>query len=181
MDVTDSRSRIRPAIAPILILGLLAIFLFPRQTASQAQETSAALTEVRVLEAEDTGVAHPVGLAFSFHTETFHLQAGHQVAGLELVQLDAFGLETSSQVVASAHLTGETGAILSQEPLPMAFDQQGNRLLMLQPATGQQPARLVEVPEHGDGGLDAEATSAHDVSQFAVQQPLAMAVDAHSG
>src|SRR5690606_5170998 len=68
-----------------------------------------------------------------------------------------------------------------QEPLPMAFDQQGNRLLMLQPATGQQPARLVEVPEHGDGGLDAEATSAHDVSQFAVQQPLAMAVDAHSG
>src|SRR5690606_14110251 len=86
MDVTDSRSRIRPAIAPILILGLLAIFLFPRQSASQAQETISPLTEVSLQEAEDTGVAHAVGLAFSFLTETFHLQAGHQVAGLELVQ-----------------------------------------------------------------------------------------------
>jgi hypothetical protein len=124
------------------------------------------------MEADETGISNPAGLAFSSRANAFHVveRWRHGLplpADTDIIKLKPFGLPVGSASIA--------GSI--RDPSNIAFDNKANRLLIfLSPAH-----RLIDVFEGPDGNLDLSTLILHDAWHFGLKNPQGMTVDPLSG
>ncbi len=115
------------AIAAILLSSLS----FLGSTRTLAQNPAPFIDVVQALEAKDTGINQPLGLAFSGRLNSFYVIDARQWRGApasaEFLQVSSRSERSGSARFASA----------LENPLNMAFDNRSNRLLVLQPRSGQ--------------------------------------------
>jgi VCBS repeat-containing protein len=128
----------------------------------------------QVLDAESTGVASPVGLAFSPVRDSLYVlgaPGAASAATTSIVKLTPFAPSALSERAGSSQL-----AAAVQSPINVAFDPRGKRLLVLG-SSGQ----LLDVRTGVAGDLNAGAPVRHDASRFLLKNPQGLAVDPASG
>ncbi|MEZ4736130.1 MAG: DNRLRE domain-containing protein [Caldilineaceae bacterium] len=162
--------RINAVLFGLTFVGLICVSSLTQSPATVAQSDIAFVKWVRALEADESGIVNPVGLAASPRTNDFYVlerQARNQFAPAvtDAIRLSPFADRTGSTPIAAP----------ISEPINFVFDQQRSRLLIFQ-AVDQ---RLIEVPENPDGTTAPPIH--HDARQFGVQNPQGMAVDPGSG
>jgi hypothetical protein len=147
-------------------------------TASAAPEasgsSSGAPRQVRVLEQERTGVAAPVGLTFARGSESFYVvgsRSGGASAETEVVTLKPFDLSPVSDRAGSARI-----AAAIKDPVNVAFDARGSRLLLLDNVN-----RLLEVKANAGGELDPKSLVRRDALRLDLADPQGITVDPTSG
>jgi DNA-binding beta-propeller fold protein YncE len=159
------------ASAVIVLAFLISLLSFWGGTNVAAQEEPAILDLVRVLEADQTGVDHPIGLVFSEQRGTFlTVEAGQwqpASAALDLVELAVAEERAGSARIAAA----------LEDPINMAFDNQANRLLILD----MQGNRLLEVSADQAGQLDPKTLKHYTLDLSALSNPQGVTVDPASG
>jgi uncharacterized protein YjiK len=156
----------------LALVGLLVLFTFPGSSATLAQSNAAFIRQVRVLEADETGLANPAGLTFSSRANAFHVVEGRghaqpPPAETEIVKLNPFADRAGSARI----------AVAIRDPINTVFDDKANRLLIFQSANNI----LVEVLENPGGNLDPKTLIRHDARLFGLQNPQGMAVDPANG
>ncbi|MEJ2558452.1 MAG: hypothetical protein P8186_19990 [Anaerolineae bacterium] len=141
-------------------------------SASFAQNRAALVRQVRVMEADETSLTNPAGLAFSARANAFQVVEAPGAAQL------APGVTDVIQVTPFAHEAGSARiAAQVKDPINMAFDNKGNRLLIL-----QFPANiLIEVSQDDAGNLDPATLARHDGRGFGLEDPQGMSIDPASG
>ncbi|MEJ2265808.1 MAG: SdiA-regulated domain-containing protein, partial [Anaerolineales bacterium] len=156
----------------ILALGLAFMLAFIGISASFAQNRAALVRQVRVMEADETSLTNPAGLAFSARANAFQVVEAPGAAQL------APGVTDVIQVTPFAHEAGSARiAAQVKDPINMAFDNKGNRLLIL-----QFPANiLIEVSQDDAGNLDPATLARHDGRGFGLEDPQGMSIDPASG
>jgi len=130
--------------------------------------------QARVLESDRTGVEAPAGLAFSSASGSFYVigaRPSGALADTEVVKLTPFALSRVSDRAGSARI-----AAALKDPVNMAFDTRGNRLLLLDAAD-----RLLEVRADSSGDLDPTTLVRRDALRLDLRDPQGMAVDPASG
>ena len=156
---------------------VLATSVVTAAAAPEAGNQSAAGGEprqARVLESDRTGVEAPVGLAFSSASESFYVIAarpGGAPADTDIVRLTPFELSPVSDRAGSARI-----AAAVKDPINMAFDARGNRLLLLDTAD-----RLLEVRADANGDLDPSTLVRRDALRLDLRDPQGMTVDPANG
>jgi uncharacterized protein YjiK len=159
-----------PFIQSIISLGLALSISFLWIFSGSAQGVPAPIWQMRVLEADKTGLHNPAGLAFSSRANAFHvLEAPGQSppAAANSIRLTPSGKQAGSVRIAAQ----------VRNPVNMAFDDRYQRLLILQfPAN-----HLLEVREKPDGNLDPASLVIHAASHFSLHDPQGLTVDPGSG
>jgi uncharacterized protein YjiK len=155
----------RPSILS-LVLALILPFLWV--PVSSAQNNAAFIRQVRALKSEETGLLHPVGLAFSARSNAFQVIERQDPSDYtELIRLTPFADRAGSARIAAA----------IKDPISVAFDNRAGRMLILQSSADQ----LLEVSEDADGNLDPQTLTRHNIRHFALQDPQGMAFDPARG
>ncbi len=137
-----------------------------------AQSNAAFVRRVRALEADETGLSNPAGLAFTPGVNAFHVVEAWgpgqpPPAETDIIKLTPFGDRAGSARIAAA----------IENPINMAFDSQFNRLLIFQSPNNM----LIEVLADPDGNIDPTTLIRHDARHFGLQNPQGMTVDPASG
>ncbi|MGH3134932.1 MAG: PKD domain-containing protein [Gaiellaceae bacterium] len=156
-----------------LVLAFL-VSVFFTVTASAAPDATTSggstLRQAQVLEVDRIGVASPVGLAFAADTKSFHVVGARQggaAADTDVVRLTPFALSPVSDRAGSARI-----AAAVKDPVNVAFDARGGRLLLLDSAN-----RLLEVRTDANGDLDSRTLVRRDALRLDLQDPQGMTVD----
>ncbi len=157
----------------VSILAMVLLVLSTQGTPSAAaQSVPAPIRLVRTLEADETGMSNPVGIAYSQLGSRYHLVSAYDQgqrlpALLEVQQLDRF--------------TDPTGSIPLQvsvgEPINITFDNISGRLLVYQSSSSS----LVEVKQDSAGNLLSTRQTAYDFRGFGMQSAQGMSFDGKSG
>jgi DNA-binding beta-propeller fold protein YncE len=156
----------------MVLAGLIYLFSFRGTTAILAQTGNPFVRQVRALEADETGISNPVGLAFSPEAKAFYVVEGRgpgqaPPANTDLIKLSLAGDRAGSTRIAAA----------IQDPINMAYDSRFKRVLIY-----QTPAhRLLEVLADGNGKLDPSKMIGHDMRYLNLQNPQGLTVDPVSG
>ena len=154
---------------PILILITALVFPFLQVTAGNAQNELAFIRQAWVMEADETGLTNPAGIAFSARGNAFH------IADLRQVSPNRTDLVKATPLSARAGLAQVPVAF--QSPINMVFDNRFNRLLLLA-AQGNQ---LVEVRTDNNGNLNPSDITRYNVSGWGLKNPLGMTVENDTG
>jgi uncharacterized protein YjiK/Fe-S cluster biogenesis protein NfuA len=173
------RSSIRLAAGGLVLAGVISVLSISGASAAfqaQAQAGRGPVRQAQVLEEERTGVSSPVGLAFSSATNAFYVLGGRRgsrgpLSEADVATLTPFNLSPDSDRSGSARL-----AAAVQDPINIAFDPRGNRLLLLSHAR-----ELLEVRALGSGDLDRGSLNRRDATRLELQNPQGMTVDPSSG
>ena len=164
----SNRPLISVLLSIVIILGSLS---FPGVTRSLAQEEGAFIDVEQTMEAQDTGIAEPMGLAYSSRLKSFYVSDARQwrnsAESMDLVQLTARADRPGSARLAAA----------IENPLNMAFDNRSNRLLVLQPRSGQ----LIQIGADATGSIKGRGLERLNVRRFGVRDPQGLTVDPASG
>jgi uncharacterized protein YjiK len=155
-------SRIAVAACVILTAGFLSL-----RSGTAADAAASPVRRVRLIKTGRVGVSSPAGLAFSPRANAFVVVGERGARSSELRLIGPF-----RQARGAARLAARV-----TDPINMAFDVSGSRLLVLERATG----RLLEIPAGADGQLGASRVSQVDVRSFGAEDPQGMTVDASSG
>jgi uncharacterized protein YjiK len=151
----------------ILITALVLPFL--QVDRGDAQNELSFIRQVRVMEADETGLTNPAGIAFSTKGNAFH------IADLRPVSRDRTDMVKVTQLGTRAGLAQITAAV--PNPINMVFDNRFNRLLLLA-AQGNQ---ILEVKQDNDGNLRPSDITRYIVRGLELQNPQGMAVDEETG
>src|SRR6266498_1723946 len=166
-----SKWRMKNIALAILSLGLILGLSFAWIPIGSAQANPPVIDLVRSMQSDHTGINEPMGLVFSSRLNAFYALDAREwrssATSTNLVELAVVEDRGSSARIAAA----------IQDPINMAYDNQANRLLILQ-AQGNQ---LLEVQANQDGRLDPATLTRHNVVYFGVQNPQGLAVDPVSG
>ena len=159
----------------VLAFLLSVVFAVTASAASVATRANGTntLRLARVLEADRTGIASPVGLAFAADTKSFHVVGAGPggAATTDVVRLRPFDLSPVSDRAGSARI-----AAAIKDPVNVAFDTRGSRLILLDTAN-----RLLEVKAGADGELDPKTLVRRDALRLELGDPQGMTVDPASG
>lgn len=171
MMIRKNRSKPYPILL-LMLIGLVCLFTLAQSPAALAQSDTAVARSVRLLEANQTGVDHPAGLAFSASGKAFHVLRGRWTGGAppaetELARLTEYGDWAGTARIAAA----------VRDPINVTFDPWHGRLLILQ----MPNQHLLEVAERPDGSLDSGSIVRHRVRHFGLVDPQGMAVDPATG
>ncbi|MGB5212404.1 MAG: hypothetical protein WBN88_02000, partial [Anderseniella sp.] len=149
-------------------------YSWPRYTpeGSTPPHNSAFVRQRRAMEADETGLSNPAGLAFSSRADAFHVLEGREQGQPPPAQTDIIKLTFFADRVGSARI-----AAAIKNPINMAFDNKANRLLIFQSV----PNKLIEVLERPDGNLGPTTLISHDARHIGLQNPQGMTVDPASG
>ena len=151
------------------------IFALTASTAPEASGSSSGVPrQVRVLELDRTGVAAPAGLTFARGSESFYVVGSHSggaPAETEVVTLKPFELSPVSDRAGSARI-----AAAIKDPVNVAFDARGSRLLLLDNVN-----RLLEVKANDSGELDPTSLVRRDALRLELADPQGMTVDPTTG
>ena len=132
-------------------------------SAGSARGRTAVLGQLRSMESDKTGLLSPTGLAFSSKADSFYVLDGPaKSTGTDIVRLTPFASNAGS-----VHITDQVA-----DPINIAYDEQADRLLLLQFPENQ----LLEVREDTDGNLDQQTLVRYDASRFGLLDPQGMAV-----
>jgi uncharacterized protein YjiK len=162
----------------LVVAGLISVFF--TVTASAAPEQAgpsggaAVLRQAQVLEQDRTGVTAPVGLAFARGSNSFYVvgsRPGGAAADTEVVTLKPFDLSPVSDRAGSARI-----AAAIKDPVNVAFDARGSRLLLLDNVN-----RLLEVRADASGELDSNTLVRRDALRLELGDPQGMTVDPANG
>jgi DNA-binding beta-propeller fold protein YncE len=122
---------------------------------------------VRAIQTRKVGISSPAGLAFSPRANAFVVLAGRGASFSDLRLIgplrEALGSARIAEVVTN--------------PVNMAFDVKGNRLLILQ----SRGRRLVQIAAGSDGKLVPSRVTRVDLRHFGLQDPQGMTVDPATG
>ena len=130
-----------------------------------------AIAQVGTLEVDQTGVTAPAGIAFNPGSKTFHLlQSAASASGeTEVAAVDA------THSVSGRQGTDRIGALVS-DPINVAFDPEGSRLLLV-----SQSRELVEVRVTANGRLVPGSLSRRKLDRLGIIRPRGLAVDPATG
>ena len=153
----------------MLILIATLIFPFVQVTSGNAQNELSFIRQVRVMEADETGLTNPAGIAFSAKGNAFHIADARQVSSnrTDVVKVTQLATRSGLAQIAAA----------AQNPINMVFDNRFNRLLLLA-AQGNQ---LVEVRPDTNGNLSPSSITRYNVRDWGLQNPQGMTVDEETG
>jgi VCBS repeat-containing protein len=156
----------------LILAGLISLISLSGATVTLAQTGNPFVRRVRALEAGETGIPNPAGLAFSARARAFYVveargQGQPPPAETEIIQVTPLSDRVGSARIAAA----------IRDPINMAFDSRFHRLLIFQSPNNM----LIEVREDADGHLDPTTLVRHDARYFGLQNPQGMAVDPASG
>src|SRR4030042_605026 len=123
---------------------------------------------VREMEAENTGLSNPAGVAYSSRANLFHVvesNGSNNISSDDVVinNISVFGDQVGSTSI----------KIGSVDPINIAMDNKLGRLLIYQATTHQ----LIEVNEDATGNLDPNTFTINDASYFGLQDPQGMTYD----
>jgi hypothetical protein len=155
----------------LAMLGaLLLVFALARNSTDHALHDPAYIGPVRIFDPDFT-MPHAAGLAFSPAANIFLVLAGNGT--------DQPGRVSTNLTMVSPfdERIGSTNLPTIPNPINMAFDVKGNRLLLFDTA-GQE---LIMIEADPDGYVDPAAVSGFEAQQFGVRNPQGMAVDPVSG
>jgi uncharacterized protein YjiK len=142
---------------------------------AQAQAGAGPVRLVQVLEEDATGVSAPVGIAFSPQSESFYVlgrrDSGTPATETDVAKLRPFDLAPGS----NRPVLTRVGAAL-QDPINVAFDPHGNRLLLLGHAQ-----QLLEVRAGSRGDLDRSSVNRANAALPDLRNPQGMTVDPSTG
>jgi sugar lactone lactonase YvrE len=168
---TSLQKHVRKLISGFSTLILIAALVFPfRQvTGGNAQNDPSYIRQVRVIEADETGLTNPAGIVFSAKGNAFHLADSRQVIPNHI---DLVKVTQLSERAGLAQISAK-----AQNPINMAFDNRFNRLLLLT-AQGNQ---IVEVKPDINGNLKPSDIKRYNVRSLGLQNPQGMTVDEETG
>ena len=168
---TPLQKHIRKSISTGATLILIAALVFPflQVTSGNAQNGLSFIRQVRVMEADETGLTNPAGIAFSAKGNTFHM------ADLRQVSPNRTDLVKVTPLVARAGLAQVPAAL--QNPINMVFDNRFNRLLLLT----TQGNQILEVRQDDNGNLRPSGITRYNLSGLGLQNPQGMTVDKDTG
>ena len=149
----------------LIFAGLISFFSFPESSAAFVRQR-------RAIEADETGISNPAGLAFSSKANAFHVVAGRRENQLLSSDTDISKLTPFGKQIGVARIMEEI-----TDSINMAFDNKANRLLIFLSSV----SRLINVLEGPDGNLDLTTLILHDASHFGLQNPQGMTIDPVSG
>ncbi len=160
-----------------MLSGALCAFVIAgAATAAKAQRTGAEFRLAQVWEEETTRVATPVGVTYSPVGKAFYVLGSRQGTS-------AASNETDVAKVAPFDLAPDSGrptltrlAAAVPDPINVAFDPTGNRLLLLGEAQ-----QLLEVRAGSRGDLDRPSLKRADAAPLALRSPQGMTVDPATG
>ena len=142
---------------------------------ASGQAAAPAVRQAQVLEAEQTGVPSPVGLAFSARGNSFYVVGAGPRAGpptdTDVVRLTPSALRPDSDRAGSARI-----AAALEDPINMAYDARRDRLLLLGHA-----GMLLELQAGPQGDLDPKTLNRRNAGRFGLRDPQGLAVDPVSG
>jgi hypothetical protein len=166
------------AASGLVLAGIISVFSISGASAAfQAQQAKRGhVRHVQAFEEERTGVSSPVGLAFSSATKAFYVLGGRRGGGGSLSEADVAKLTPFSHSPDSDRSGSARLAAAVQDPINIAFDPRGNRLLLLGHAR-----ELLEVRVLGAGDLDRGSLNRRDATRFELRDPQGMTVDPSSG
>jgi dipeptidyl aminopeptidase/acylaminoacyl peptidase len=133
-------------------------------------QTGAALRLAQVLEEDATGVSAPVGIAFSSQSKSFYVLGRRDstpATETDVAKLAPFDLAPGSN---RPELTRIGAAV--QDPINVAFDPRGNRLLLLGHAQ-----ELLEVRAGSRGDLDRASLHRTNAAALGLRTPQGLSVD----
>jgi hypothetical protein len=138
----------------------------------RAAAPSAAVRQVRSIEADRLGISHPAGLAFSVAANRFLVVPFPPTAD---------GRNPSAEMVSISPREKRTGAgsVAADiaNPLNFTFDNKNNSVLMLQFPEN----RLIEIGMTAEGDPDPRTLTSYDVQYLGLQDPQGLSVDPASG
>src|ERR1041385_2759495 len=137
----SSRGIIKNLIVLFISLSIILGSSFLWIPVGSAQNVSPDIWQGRVMEADQTGIDEPMGLVFSARLNAFYALDGKNWRRSSTVT-DLVELTPAEDRAGSVRLEAAI-----QDPINMAYDNQANRLLILQ-AQGNQ---LLEVSANQDG------------------------------
>ena len=166
---TDLNSTFRLS---LVLVALVFIFSLAEGSVALAQDNAAFVSKRPPIEAKETGLSNPSGLAFSSRTNAFHVverwrPGKSPTADTGITRLTPFGERRSAARVRAA----------IADPINMAFDGKNGRLLVFL-SSGN---RLIDVREGPDGNLDPRTLIVHNARHFGLKNPQGMTVDPASG
>jgi uncharacterized protein YjiK len=165
------KQHIRKSISTISVLILIATLVFPflQVNDGSAQNQLSFIRQVRVMEADETGLSNPAGITFSTKGDAFHIADARQISAnhTDLVKVTPLAVRAGFAQLAAA----------AQNPINMAFDNRFDRLLLL----GTQGNQLLEVRPDNNGNLGQSNVTRYNVNVFGLQDPQGMAVDEETG
>ena len=175
MDSTRRKSLRSARLGPPAVVLAVAACVFLGVTGSAVSgahaPTGVVVRTAQVLEEERTGVASPIGLAYSGATGSFYVVGAGRGSSTEVVQLEPFELNPGSDRVGSARL-----AATVDDPVNIAFDARRSRLLLLGHA-----GELLEAPVNPDGSIDPSGLRRKDAQRLGLHDPQGLTVDPASG
>ena len=142
-----------------LVAVMLVSLVLPLLTGAApalAQPAPAYIKQARVLEMDDTGVAHPAGLAYSPRANLFHMMDGTRRGqpNTDMVRISVFAQRTGATRIAAQ----------IRDPRLMAYDPLRDRLLIFQSPNNH----LIEVRARADGSLDPATLTRHSARHFEI-------------
>jgi hypothetical protein len=176
-DSQPRRSARLAACGLALACTMFVVFGARASAAPEASDRAAApaVRQAQVLEAEQTGVPSPVGLAFSARGNSFYVVGAGPGAGppteTDVVRLTPSALRPDSDRAGLARI-----AAALQDPINMAYDVRRDRLLLL-----GQAGELLELQASPQGDLDPKTLNRRDAGRFGLRDPQGLAVDPVSG
>jgi uncharacterized protein YjiK len=156
----------------LVIATFISFFPVGRISTTLAQGNSVILRQVQVLDVDPAELHNPAGLAFSHRANAFQVIQARTPGQPTPSVTDSIKLTPFARPDGSAQI-----AAIIQDPINVAFDDKGQRLLLLHAAANQ----LLEVHENSDGNLEAGSLNRYDAKPFGLQNPQGLAVDPASG
>ncbi|HMQ51169.1 MAG TPA: right-handed parallel beta-helix repeat-containing protein [Anaerolineae bacterium] len=154
----------------VMLTGLITLGFIGDGSVSLVQGQAGYIEEVRSLDTNDAGLLNPAGLAYSFEANLFYIITANPGSPATINMMTPF-----EELLGS--MTVNTSATV--EPINIAFDNQNERLLLLDHAANE----LITIKAGPNGLLDPAATALtrFQVGALGLQQPSGMTVDPGNG
>ncbi len=161
----------REKIIYILFTFFIILFSLEKGSPLVAQRGDATARYVGVFDPDDVGELNPFGLAFLPATDEFLVLEPAELTVVQSLRSNFI------KIGLAGRRHGTAGVANITDPINIAFDNKGQRLLYLSSARGN----LYEVRVDDQGSLIQEAQKHHISSNLGVLDPQGMAVDPSSG
>jgi len=157
----------------LLVLMIpIPLFFLEGSPPTRAQVNAAFIRLVRAMEANQTGLSNPAGLAFSPKTNAFFVLEARGQGQPPPFDTNIFKLTSYSEQIGSVRIAAEL-----PDPINIAFDPHAGRLLLYRASANQ----LLAIQENQGGNLDPATLTRYDARRFGLQTPQGMTVDPASG